>query len=270
MATALIVLAAGQGSRMKSDLPKVLHPLGGAPLYLHALNSGRSLEPEKIVLVTGVGAELVVESTRKFDVDAEIVVQDQQLGTGHAVMQAQDALAEFSGDALVLFGDTPFMQPETLEKMVAALETHDVVVLGFEPADTKRYGRLVMDGDALQRIVEHKDASDDERAITLCNGGVTACRAPLLFELIEQIKDDNASGEYYLTDVVELARKQGLTATVVTCDEAETLGVNSRADLAAADGPFAAARLGGRAGRRDRAQRGGGHGRPGGDRDHGV
>ena len=145
-----------------------------------------------------------------FDDTAEVVEQTEQLGTGHAAGQAAEALKDFDGAALVLFGDTPFLQPETLQSMIAALDTHDVVVLGFEPEDTKRYGRLVMDGDSLERIVEHKDATDAERAITLCNGGVTAARASLLFDLINEIKDDNASGEYYLTDVVALARARAV------------------------------------------------------------
>jgi len=238
MKTALIILAAGKGTRMDSDLPKVLHPVAQAPLLEHAMASAASLEPAHTIVVAGHGLDAVRDAALNFDDTAVVVEQAEQLGTAHAAAQAKDALSGFDGAALVLFGDTPFLQAETLEKMVAALATHDVVVLGFEPVDTKRYGRLVMHGDALERIVEHKDATADERAITLCNGGVTACRAPLLFDLIAQIKDDNASGEYYLTDVVELARKRGLSATAVTCAESETLGVNSRADLAAADRLF--------------------------------
>lgn len=238
MKTALIILAAGKGTRMKSDLPKVLHPLAQAPLLEHAMASGFALEPEHTVVVAGHGLEQVRTAALNFDDTAIVVEQTEQNGTAHAAAQAKNALDGFDGAALVLFGDTPFMQAETLEKMVAALDSHDVVVLGFKPADTKRYGRLVMNGDVLERIVEHKDALDEERNITLCNGGVIACRSPLLFELIAEIKDDNASGEYYLTDVVGLARKRGLSATAVICDEAETLGVNSREDLVAADALF--------------------------------
>ncbi len=238
MKTALIILAAGKGTRMNSDLPKVLHPLAGSPLLEHAMASAAALEPEHTVVVAGHGLDQVRTAALNFDENAVVVEQTEQLGTAHAAAQAQGALSDFDGAALVLFGDTPFIQEETLIKMVAALNTHDVVVLGFQPEDTKRYGRLVMNGDALERIVEHKDANDEERNITLCNGGVTACRAPVLFDLISKIGDDNASGEYYLTDVVALARAQGLSATAVICDEAETLGVNSRADLAAADALF--------------------------------
>ena len=238
METALIILAAGKGTRMKSDLPKVLHCVAQAPLLEHAMASAAALAPTHTVVVAGHGLDQVRSAAQNFDDTAVVVEQSEQRGTAHATAQAQSALEGFEGAALVLFGDTPFLQAETLEKMVHALDTHDVVVLGFEPADTKRYGRLVMQGDTLERIVEHKDASDQERAITLCNGGVTACRVPLLFELISEISDENASGEYYLTDVVELARKRGLSATAVTCAESETLGVNSRADLAGAEALF--------------------------------
>ncbi len=240
METALIILAAGKGTRMKSDLPKVLHPIAGAPILEHAMASAAAVAPTRTIVVAGHGLEAVRAAALDFDSTAEVVEQTEQLGTGHAAGQAADALKDFNGAALVLFGDTPFLQPETLQSMIAALDTHDVVVLGFEPEDTKRYGRLVMTGDSLERIVEHKDATDIERAITLCNGGVTAARASLLFDLINEVKDDNASGEYYLTDVVALARARGLSATAVTCAEEETQGVNSRADLAAADATFQA------------------------------
>ena len=238
MKTALIILAAGKGTRMKSDLPKVLHPLAQAPLLEHAMATGAALDPAHTVVVAGHGLEQVRAAALNFDDSATVVEQTEQKGTAHAAAQARDALQGFDGAALVLFGDTPFIEVETLEKMVAALSQHDVVMLGFEPEDTKRYGRMVMQGDVLERIVEHKDATDEERAITLCNGGVCACKSELLFDLIDAIDDNNASGEYYLTDVVGLARARGLSATAVTCTEAETLGVNSREDLAAADALF--------------------------------
>ncbi len=241
MATAAIILAAGQGTRMKSDLPKVLHELAGAPLFAHALASARALQPDKIVLVVGHGGEAVAEAARAMDPDIVVVEQAEQHGTGHAVAQARDALAEFSGDVVVLYGDTPFISGGTLQKMQAARAAgHDVVVLGFEADDPGRYGRLLMNGDQLTGIVEFKDASDKERAITLCNSGVKMADAGTLFDLIAGVGNDNASGEYYLTDIVALARKRGLGATAVTCPEAETLGVNSRADLAAAEAVFQA------------------------------
>ncbi|WP_449041950.1 bifunctional UDP-N-acetylglucosamine diphosphorylase/glucosamine-1-phosphate N-acetyltransferase GlmU [Paracoccus sp. (in: a-proteobacteria)] len=235
-AVALIVLAAGQGSRMQSELPKVLHRLGGTALLAHALAAGRSLDPSLVVVVAGHGADAVSRAVARLDPDARVALQAEQLGTGHAVAQALPLLDGFDGRVVVLYGDTPFITPETL----AALAAHpaDVVVLGFQAADPGRYGRLVADGDTLDRIVEYKDADDATRAITLCNSGVMAVDAGLLRDLVGQLSNDNAAGEYYLTDVVALARAQGRSAAVVTCDEAETLGINTRAELAAAEAAF--------------------------------
>ncbi|WP_170525300.1 bifunctional UDP-N-acetylglucosamine diphosphorylase/glucosamine-1-phosphate N-acetyltransferase GlmU [Ruegeria arenilitoris] len=240
MSTALVILAAGKGTRMNSDIPKVLHPIAQVPMLVHAMRAGSVLAPERTVIVTGHGAEAVAKVAQAEDEDARIVVQDQQLGTAHAVAQAREALDGFTGDVVVLYGDTPFLQPDTLERMIAARADNDLVILGFEAADPARYGRLVMNGDALERIVEFKDASDEERAITFCNSGLLACDAGTLFDLIDAVGNDNASGEYYLTDVVQIARDRGLKVTAVSCDEAQTLGVNSRADLAAADAVFQA------------------------------
>jgi bifunctional UDP-N-acetylglucosamine pyrophosphorylase/glucosamine-1-phosphate N-acetyltransferase len=242
MSVALIILGAGKGTRMNSELPKVVHPIAGAPMLVHAMRAGATLDPTHTVIVAGHRADTVTKVAHAYDDEAKIVLQNEQLGTGHAVLQAADALAGFEGKVIVMYGDTPFVKPETLEAMIAAKA--DVVVLGFEPADAGRYGRLVTNGASLERIVEFKDATDTERAITLCNSGVICCAAPLLFELLNKVTNDNASGEYYLTDVIGLARTAGHTATVVTCSEAETLGINSRAELAAADALFqAAARL---------------------------
>jgi bifunctional UDP-N-acetylglucosamine pyrophosphorylase/glucosamine-1-phosphate N-acetyltransferase len=238
MRTALVILAAGKGTRRNSDLPKVLHPIAQAPMLAHAMAAGATLEPEKLIIVAGHGAEAVSAAARDIDPRAEVVLQEEQLGTAHAVDQARAALEGFVGEVVVLYGDTPFVQPETLERMIAARQSHDVVILGFEAAEPARYGRLVMQGDTLERIVEYKDASDAERAITFCNSGLVACDAKLLFSLISEVGNDNASGEYYLPDVVALARAKGHSVTAVACPEAETLGVNSRADLAAADAVF--------------------------------
>ena len=238
MATALIILAAGKGTRMNSDLPKVLHSLAGVPLFAHALASGRTLDPDRIILVAGQGAEQVQQAAAALDPEIEIVVQADQLGTGHAVLQCRAALVGFAGDVVVLYGDTPFVRPKTLEKMAAARQTNDVVVLGFEAADPVRYGRLVMNGNRLDRIVEFKDASDAERQISLCNSGIKMASAEVMMALLDGVGNENASGEYYLTDIIGLARDRGLTATAVTCDESETLGINSRAELAAAEAAF--------------------------------
>jgi bifunctional UDP-N-acetylglucosamine pyrophosphorylase/glucosamine-1-phosphate N-acetyltransferase len=240
MTVSLIVLAAGMGTRMNSDLPKVLHHVASAPLLHHALLAGASLEPARIVVVTGHGADAVAASAAEFDPACECVLQEPQLGTGHAVAQAAPLLADATGDAFVLYGDTPFIRPETLAAMQHARAKHSVIVLGFHAADPGRYGRLIADGEALERIVEYKDASDEVRAITLCNSGVICANAALLFDLVAQVGNANAAGEYYLTDIVELARARGLSAGLVICPEAETLGVNTRAQLAQAEAAFQA------------------------------
>ncbi|WBU53523.1 bifunctional UDP-N-acetylglucosamine diphosphorylase/glucosamine-1-phosphate N-acetyltransferase GlmU [Paracoccus sp. SCSIO 75233] len=238
---AVIILAAGQGSRMKSDLPKVLHKVGAVPMVGHALAAARSLDPARTIVVAGHGAELVMQAVGKLDPDVQIAHQAEQLGTGHAVAQALPMLSDFNGKVIVLYGDTPFISEDTLAQMIA--HTADVVVLGFEAADPGRYGRLVTDenGD-LARIVEFKDADEATRAIRLCNSGVMAASAGLLREFIGALGNDNASGEYYLTDIPGLARAAGHRAAVVTCDEAETLGVNSRVELAQAEAIFQARR----------------------------
>ncbi|WP_299370265.1 bifunctional UDP-N-acetylglucosamine diphosphorylase/glucosamine-1-phosphate N-acetyltransferase GlmU [uncultured Tateyamaria sp.] len=238
MKTALIILAAGKGTRMNSDLPKVLHPIAGAPMLHHAMRAGAVLDPAHTVVVAGYGAEAVAASVRGVDPTAQVVIQNEQLGTAHAAAQAREALAGFDGLAIVLFGDTPFVSPSTLEALAGSAA--DVTVLGFEAADPARYGRLVMNGDQLERIVEFKDATEAERAITLCNSGVLAAPAPLLFDLIDAVGNDNAQNEYYLTDLPRLARARGLSVAVERCAEAETLGINSRAELAAADAQFQA------------------------------
>ncbi|MFC3571130.1 bifunctional UDP-N-acetylglucosamine diphosphorylase/glucosamine-1-phosphate N-acetyltransferase GlmU [Paracoccus simplex] len=235
---ALIVLAAGQGSRMQSDLPKVLHRLGGVPLVGHALATGRLLEPEAVIVVAGHGAEAVGKAVAKLDPEARIALQEEQLGTAHAVRQALPLLDGFEGRVIVLYGDTPFIGEETLANL--ASHAADVVVLGFEAADPGRYGRLVTGPEGLERIVEYKDADAVIRAIRLVNSGVLAADAALLREFLPRIGNRNAAGEYYLTDIPELARAAGHRVEVVTCDEAETLGINTRAELAQAEAAFQA------------------------------
>lgn len=236
----LIVLAAGKGSRMESDLPKVLHPIGQAPMLWHSLRAGAALEPRATVVVTGHGAEDVEAAGRAWSDDIIFVRQTEQLGTAHAVAQAREALSGAVGDAIVLYGDTPLISEGTLKAMQAARKTHDVVVLGFEAADPTGYGRLLTNGDDLLRIVEQKEASPEEQAVTLCNSGVILADAELMFALIDAVGNDNANGEYYLTDIIGLARDRGHSATVVRCAEAETLGVNTRAQLAQAEAAFQA------------------------------
>ncbi|WP_039020179.1 bifunctional UDP-N-acetylglucosamine diphosphorylase/glucosamine-1-phosphate N-acetyltransferase GlmU [Halocynthiibacter namhaensis] len=236
--TALIILAAGRGTRMNSELPKVLHPLGGTPLVVHAMDSAALAEPTRTIIVAGHGADAVTKAVQEYDETTEVVLQEEQLGTGHAVMQAREALAGFDGNVLVLFGDTPFISKTTIEALLEARTHNDVVLLGMDCVDPKRYGRLITDGDSLERVVEYKDAAPFERRITLCNGGIVAADAKLLFELLDAVSNDNASGEYYLPDVVQLARQRGLNAGFVTCEESETQGINTRADLAIAEKLF--------------------------------
>ncbi|QYZ71015.1 bifunctional UDP-N-acetylglucosamine diphosphorylase/glucosamine-1-phosphate N-acetyltransferase GlmU [Neotabrizicola shimadae] len=240
MSVSFVILAAGQGTRMNSDLPKVLHKVAAAPLLHHAMCAGRALEPSRIVVVVGHGGQEVAKSALAFDEAAEIVIQEEQRGTGHAVAQAAPALATAEGEVIVLYGDTPFIRPETLQAMLEARSQHAVVVLGFTARDPGRYGRLIMEGDRLTRIVEWKDATENERSVTLCNSGVVCASARMLFELVSEISNANASGEYYLPDIVEIARRRGLSAGVVTCREEETLGVNTRAQLAEAEAQFQA------------------------------
>src|SRR6056297_1126794 len=241
MATQLVLLAAGQGTRMKSDRPKVLHEVAGRALFAHALASAGELDIDRRIVVVGSGAEAVAAAAEAEDPRIVTVEQREQLGTGHAVARARDALTGAGGDTVVLYGDTPFIRPETLAAMAAQRERGaDIVVLGFEAADPGRYGRLVTEGEALLKIVEFKDAPPEERDITLCNSGVIMAATETLLDLVAATGNDNASGEYYLTDIVEIGRAQGLGAVVVTCDEAETLGINSRADLAAAEAAFQA------------------------------
>ncbi|MCC5975045.1 MAG: bifunctional UDP-N-acetylglucosamine diphosphorylase/glucosamine-1-phosphate N-acetyltransferase GlmU, partial [Rubellimicrobium sp.] len=234
----LVILAAGQGTRMNSERPKVLHEIAGAPLVVHAMKSGAALNPERVVVVTGVGADEVARAVAGWDETAFCVKQTEQMGTGHAVLQAGDILADAPGETIVLYGDTPFIRLETLEAMLEARKDHAVVVLGFEAADPGRYGRLVTDGEILTRIVEFKEADAATKAITLCNSGVVAADTGVLMSLLAEVTNDNASGEYYLTDVVEIAARRGLTSTVVRCPEEETLGINTRAQLIDAEAAF--------------------------------
>jgi bifunctional UDP-N-acetylglucosamine pyrophosphorylase/glucosamine-1-phosphate N-acetyltransferase len=239
MPTQLVILAAGEGTRMLSDRPKVLHEIAGLPLYAHAIAAGAALEPERTVLVLGHGAEAVRADAEARFGDVAVAIQAEQLGTAHATAQARAALEGATGDAVVLYGDTPFIRPQTLEAMKAARTAgHDLVVLGFEARDPGRYGRLVVAGESLEKIVEFKDATPEERAIRLCNSGVMMAGVSTLFDLVDAVGNDNAAGEYYLTDIVAIARARGMSATVVTCPEAETMGINTRTELAEAERIF--------------------------------
>lgn len=228
-----VVLAAGQGTRMKSDLPKVLHKIAGRPMVCHLLATVDALNAEKAVVVVGPGMDLVAGAVAPHGV----AVQHKQQGTGDAVKAAREELQGFKGSVLVLYGDTPLVKKETLEEMARLRENGAaVVVLGFEPADPGRYGRLIVKDGVLEKIVEFKDASEQEKAVRLCNSGVMCLDGEKLFGWLDRLKNNNAAGEYYLTDVVALARADGCSAVVVTGTEEEMAGANSRADLAMIEG----------------------------------
>lgn len=228
-----VVLAAGQGTRMKSDLPKVLHKIAGRPMVCHLLATVDALNAEKAVVVVGPGMDLVAGAVAPHSV----AVQHKQQGTGDAVKAAREELQGFKGSVLVLYGDTPLVKKETLEEMIRLRENGAaVVVLGFEPADPGRYGRLIVKDGVLEKIVEFKDASEQEKAVRLCNSGVMCLDGEKLFGWLDRLKNNNAVGEYYLTDVVALARADGCSAVVVTGTEEEMAGANSRADLAMIEG----------------------------------
>ena len=233
---AIVVLAAGKGTRMKSDLHKVLHPIAGRSMVEHLMASAAALAPARQVVVAGHGRE---QLEKALGARATIAVQDPQLGTGHAVQQAEGALAGFHGDVLILYGDVPFVSTGTMRAMLERLHAADnpaVVVLGFEPADALQYGRVIAEGGVVRKMVEHKDATDAERACTLCNSGLMAVRAEELFGLLARVGNDNAQGEYYLTDIVNVANADGRTcAVVVTADPDEVAGINSRGELAEAE-----------------------------------
>lgn len=241
---AAIILAAGMGTRMKSDLHKVLHPIAGRPMLLHLIDNVRALAPERVVVVAGARREQVEAAVTPLGV--EVAIQAEQLGTGHAVRQAEAALSGFDGDVLILYGDVPLVSTATMARMIERLHSDgepSVVVLGFRPADAAAYGRVIADKDSrIAKIVEYKDASADERAVTLCNSGLMAVRSADLFRLLAQVTNDNAAGEYYLTDLAELAVKDGPGAVVVETAADEVAGVNSRAELAAVDASWQAKR----------------------------
>jgi bifunctional UDP-N-acetylglucosamine pyrophosphorylase/glucosamine-1-phosphate N-acetyltransferase len=234
-----IVLAAGKGTRMKSERPKVLHRLAGAPMLAHVLTAAQRAGLARLAVVVGPGMEDVGTVATTIDPKTAIFVQKDQLGTADAVRAARPGLEEFDGQVLVLYGDTPLLTPETIGKVRAALKGGaDLVVLGFETDNPTGYGRLLLDErGGLLGIREEKDASPEEKALTLCNSGIMGFRsAKTLLGLLGRIGNDNAKKEYYLTDTVALAHGDRLQTRMVTSDSAdEVLGVNSRAELADAE-----------------------------------
>ncbi len=239
---AAIVLAAGKGTRMKSDLHKVLHPIAGRPMLMHLMASVDELNPAKKVVIVGDKADQLEAALAG---SADLAVQDPQLGTGHAVQQGEDALAGFDGDVLILYGDVPFVPAATMRAMIDRLNAPDapaVVVLAFEPADAQQYGRVITGGDYVTKMVEYKDATEAERAVKLCNSGLMAARAADLFALLARVTDENAAKEYYLVDIVNIANADGRHCAVVVTEPYDVAGINSRGELAAMESEWQARR----------------------------
>jgi bifunctional UDP-N-acetylglucosamine pyrophosphorylase/glucosamine-1-phosphate N-acetyltransferase len=234
---AAIILAAGKGTRMKSDLHKVLHPLAGRPMLEHLLASVAELGVERAVVVVGAGREQVEPLVAAHG--GSVAVQDPQHGTAHAVQQAEAALAGFEGDVLILYGDTPLVTTATMRRMVERLRGEDApaaAVIAFRPADPLRYGRVIARADGtIEKMVEWKDASDAERAVDLCNSGMMAVRSADLWPLLARVENDNAAGEYYLPDIVMLAAGDSRASVAIEADEGECAGINSRGELAAVE-----------------------------------
>ncbi|WP_232314736.1 bifunctional UDP-N-acetylglucosamine diphosphorylase/glucosamine-1-phosphate N-acetyltransferase GlmU [Sphingopyxis sp. QXT-31] len=233
---AAVILAAGKGTRMKSDTHKVLHPIAGRPMLLHLMASVDALDPAKKVVIVGDKAEQIEAALAG---SADLAVQEPQLGTGHAVQQAEDALAGFDGDVLILYGDVPFVSDATMRKMIDRLHADDdpaVVVLTFFTGYPHHYGRVIGgEGDQIAKMVEYKDATNAERACQNCNSGLMAVRSRDLFALLTRVTDDNAAKEYYLVDIVNLALGDGRRCVSVQADELEVQGINSRGELADAE-----------------------------------
>ncbi|MBN8528775.1 MAG: bifunctional UDP-N-acetylglucosamine diphosphorylase/glucosamine-1-phosphate N-acetyltransferase GlmU [Caulobacterales bacterium] len=235
-ARAAIILAAGQGTRMKSPLPKVLHPVGGRAMLDHAIDAAQGLGCERIVVVVGNHSPQVRAHVEKRLGAAAVAVQDPPLGTGHAVLAAKAALSGFVGQVVITYGDVPLLKAGDIEAVFGA---PGVTVVGFEARDPTGYGRLLIDADGgLEAIVEQNEATPDQLKVTTCNSGVMAAPADLLFDLLARVRNDNAKGEYYLTDVVELARDGDIPTRAVFADENAVMGVNAQGELAQAEALF--------------------------------
>ena len=240
---AAIILAAGKGTRMKSDLHKVLHPIAGRPMLLHLIAAVAALKAERTVVVTGAGRAQVEAAVSPLGIATAL--QAEQLGTGHAVAQAEAALAGFDGDVLILYGDVPLVTSATMQAMIDRLNADDapaIVVLGFRPDDAAAYGRVIATGGIIGKMVEYKDATEAERAVDLCNSGLMAVRSADLFSLLARVGNDNAAGEYYLPDVVMLAAADGRRSAVIETAADEVAGVNSRGELAGVEASWQATR----------------------------
>jgi bifunctional UDP-N-acetylglucosamine pyrophosphorylase/glucosamine-1-phosphate N-acetyltransferase len=231
-----VVLAAGEGTRMRSSLPKVLHPVANQSLLAHVLRAAPSGPRSRLAVVIGPDHQAVAEEARKIRPDTETFVQRERLGTAHAVLAARQAIAYGADDLLVAFGDTPLISAETFERLRAPLKNGAALtVLGFRAADPTGYGRLLMQGDQLVAIREHADATAGERKVTLCNAGVMAFDGKTALKILDRIGNTNSKGEYYLVDAVTIVRDMGLEAVVIETNEDEVRGINTKAQLAEAE-----------------------------------
>ena len=236
----IVVLAAGMGTRMRSKLPKVLHKVAGRSMLGHVLAAAAGAGAQGTVVITAPNTPQVAQEAEKWMPGAQTAVQTERKGTAHAVSFARPALADFSGVTVILYGDVPLIRAATIAALAGRVDAaHPLCVLGFEAADPKGYGRLVTDPQGhLERIVEELDATDEEKQIRLCNSGIIAIDNALLWELLPGIGNDNAKGEYYLTDLIGLAVRAGLRPCHAECPEEEVMGVNDRAQLAAVEAIF--------------------------------
>ncbi len=231
-----IILAAGEGTRMKSDLPKVLHKVAGLEMVNHVVGAALAADVDQCAVVTGNQRELVEKIVGAANSDVLFFEQVERNGTASAVLAARDAIAKGYDDILVLFGDTPLLQSKTLQRMRQCLaDGADVAVLGFHTDTPEGYGRLLEEGGKLLAIREHKEASDKEREIKFCNGGIMAVNGSKCLELVDAVSNDNAKGEFYLTDIVEIGVAKGMSVVAHAESEEEILGINTRVELAEAE-----------------------------------
>jgi len=226
---AAIILGAGKGTRMKSDLPKVMMPVCGKPMIRHILDTLEQIDVKKIVTVIAPDGDIVKKEVAPY----ETCIQEKQQGTGDAVKSAKSLLNGFNGDILVIFGDQPLYTKDTIMKLInKRREGYSIVCLGFTPDDAARYGRLIMENGELKRIVEYKDATEEERAIRFCNSGMMCFDGKIMFEILDEISNENAAQEYYLTDAIAIALAKGLKCSAVECPVNEAAAANTREELA--------------------------------------
>ncbi|WP_341759987.1 bifunctional UDP-N-acetylglucosamine diphosphorylase/glucosamine-1-phosphate N-acetyltransferase GlmU [Candidatus Endowatersipora endosymbiont of Watersipora subatra] len=231
-----VILAAGDGKRMKSDLPKVLHPIAGLPMVAHVIRSAKLAGISHTAVVVGEKSELVGECARRANEMSTIHIQNERLGTAHAVLAARELMSSNFNEVLILYGDVPLITPNTINRARKSVaQGSDLSVLGFETCKPFGYGRMVMQGGKLTSIIEHKNASEKEKKITYCNSGIMIFKFPYILDILEEIKKNNSQKEYYLTDAVEVGINMGLRVHALDVDEEEILGVNDRVQLAHAE-----------------------------------